>query len=158
MVAALTGNRNDGEADIVLLSAKDRGVIQNLTIGLHRRLRDTWPCPTASWPGAPSASTRAGTRVAFFARTGKRRSLFLVSVLTGKILKRVPLDLDQAQSPCLLPDGRHALFSAIKEGVSDIYLLDLEERHAPEPDPGLLLRLRPAGLARTAAWSCTRGG
>jgi len=63
--------------------------------------------------------------VAFFARKGKRRTLFLVSPLTGKILKSIPLDLDQAQAPCLLPDNRHALLAAIKDGVSDIYLLDL---------------------------------
>jgi hypothetical protein len=64
--------------------------------------------------------------VAFFARKNKRRSLFLVSVLTGKILRRIPMDLDQAQAPCLLPDGRSVLFAALKEGVGDIYLLDLE--------------------------------
>src|SRR5207245_2088923 len=60
-----------------------------------------------------------GDVVAFFARKGKRRSLFLVSPLTGKIVRSVPLDLDQAQAPCLLPDGRHALLSAIKD--DDIY-------------------------------------
>src|SRR5206468_3792172 len=50
----------------------------------------------------------------------------IVAALTGKTLHRFPIDLDQAQSPCLLPDGRYALFAAIKEGISDIYLLDLE--------------------------------
>ena len=88
-----------------------------------------------------------GDTVAFFARKGKRRSLFLVSVLTGKILRRVPMELDQAQAPCLLPDGRHALFAALKEGVSDIYLLDLETGATEEPDRGRLRRRRPAGLA-----------
>ena len=32
-MAAITGNRGDGEADIILLSAKDRGIIRNLTKG-----------------------------------------------------------------------------------------------------------------------------
>ena len=82
--------------------------------------------------GLPRAASREyvsfdpkGDAVAFFARKGKRRTLFLVSPLTGKILKSIPLDLDQAQAPCLLPDNRHALLAAIKDGVSDIYLLDL---------------------------------
>jgi hypothetical protein len=29
-------------------------------------------------------------------------------------------------SPCLLPDGHHAVFSALKEGVSDIWIVDLD--------------------------------
>jgi hypothetical protein len=126
VVAALTGNRKDNEADIVLLSAKDRGVIRNLTGGFtddyeNLAMSDNFVA------GRSIGFDPRGDTVAFFARTGKRRSLFLVSVLTGDILKRVPMDLDQAQAPCLLPDGRRALFSALKEGVGDIYLLDLEE-------------------------------
>src|SRR4030095_14185241 len=33
---------------------------------------------------------------------------------------------DEARGPCLLPDGKHALYSALTEGVSDIYVVDLE--------------------------------
>ena len=64
-----------------------------------------------------------GDHVAFFARSGKRRSLFLTSVLTGKIVRRIPLTIDQAQAPCLLPDGRRAIFAALKDGVSDIFMV-----------------------------------
>jgi len=125
IVAAITGNRGDGEADIILLSAKDRGIIRNLTKGFtddyeNLAMSDQFVA------GRSIAFDPRGDAVAFFARKGKRRSLFLVSVLTGKTLRKIPMDLDQAQSPCLLPDGRHALFSALKEGVADIYLLDLE--------------------------------
>jgi len=124
MVAAITGNRSEGEADIVLLSAKDRVVIKNLTRGLtdfeDLALNDEFV------EGRSIGFDPRGDTVAFFARRGKRRSLFLVSVLTGKVTKRIHLDLDQAQSPCLHPDGHHLLFAALKEGVSDIYLMDLE--------------------------------
>jgi Tol biopolymer transport system component len=125
IVAALTGNRKDGEADIVLLSAKDRGVIRNLTSGFTDDY-ESLALSDSFVAGRSIAFDPRGDSVAFFARTGKRRSLFLVSVLTGETLHRVPMEVDQAQSPCLLPDGRYVLFSAIKEGVSDIYLLDLE--------------------------------
>jgi hypothetical protein len=125
IVAALTGNRNDGEADLVLLSSKDRGVIRNLTGGFTDDYEGL-ALSDAFVAGRSIGFDPKGDSVAFFARTGKRRSLFLVSVLTGDTLRRVGVDLDQAQSPCLLPDGRYVIFSAIKEGVSDIYLLDLE--------------------------------
>jgi len=42
----------------------------------------------------------------------------------------VPVELDQAAAPALLPDGRHALFTALREGVSDVYLLDLDSGEA----------------------------
>ena len=125
VVAALTGNRAEGEADLILLSAKDGKVLENLTKGFTEKFEnitfnDEWVA------GRSIGFDPKGDTVAFFARKGKRRNLFLVSALTGKIQRSVTLDLDQAQAPCLLPDTRHALLSAIKDGVSDIYLLDLE--------------------------------
>jgi hypothetical protein len=125
MVAAITGNRAEGEADLILLSTRERGVIENLTSGYTSKyenitFNDAWVA------GRTITFDPRGDYVAFFARKGKRRSLYLASVTSGKIVRRVPVELDQAQSPCLLADGRHALLAALKEGVSDIYLLDLE--------------------------------
>jgi WD40 repeat protein len=125
IIAALTGNRAEGEADLILLSARDGAVLENLTKGYTEKFENvTWNDDFVA--GRTISFDPRGDTIAFFARKGKRRSLYLVSVLTGKILRRVPIELDQAQSPCLLPDGRRALLSAIKEGVSDIWLLDLE--------------------------------
>ena len=125
VVAAITGNRAEGEADLILLSAKDGAVLENLTKGFTEKFENI-TFNDDFVVGRTISFDPKGDVVAFFARKGKRRSLFLVSPLTGKIVRSVPLDLDQAQAPCLLPDGRHALLSAIKDGVSDIYLLDLE--------------------------------
>jgi hypothetical protein len=125
IVAALTGNRGEGEADLILLSARDGSILENLTKGYTEKFENvTWNDDFVA--GRTISFDPRGDTVAFFARKGKRRSLYLVSVLTGKIIKRVPMELDQAQSPALLPDGRHALLSGIKEGISDIWLLDLE--------------------------------
>jgi hypothetical protein len=125
IIAAITGNRGEGEADLILLSARDGAVLENLTKGYTEKFEnvtfnDHWTA------GRTIAFDPNGDTVAFFARKGKRRSLYLVSVLTGKIVKRVGMELDEAQSPALLADGRHALLSAIKDGVSDIWLLDME--------------------------------
>jgi hypothetical protein len=125
IIAALTGNRGEGEADLILLSARDGAVLENLTKGYTEKFENvTWNDDFVA--GRTIGFDPRGDTIAFFARKGKRRSLYLVSVLTGKIIKRVPMELDQAQSPALLPDGRHALLSGIKEGISDIWLLDLE--------------------------------
>jgi hypothetical protein len=126
MLAVVTGNRSDGEADIILLSGKDGSVISNLTSGYTTRYEDIALNFTARALGRSIAFDPAGDAVAFFARTGKGRSLFMVSVLNGRILKRIPIALDEVLSPCFLPDGKHVLFSALREGVSDIWLLDLD--------------------------------
>ena len=126
MVAALTGNRADGELDVVLLSARDGGVLQNLTNGYTGKYEDLIVNFTATKIGRSLAFDPAGDTIAFFGRTGKGRSLLLVSVLSGKVLKRVPIALDEVNGPCLLPGGRSALFSGLKEGISDIWSVDLE--------------------------------
>jgi len=124
MVAALTANRSDGEADIVLLSARDGSVIRNLTSG-YTGAYEGISASNDFIAGRNLSFDPRGESVAFFARSGKRRSLIVVSVLTGSVQYKHTPELDQAESPCLMPDGRHALFAALKEGVSDIYLIDL---------------------------------
>jgi len=125
VVAAITGNRAEGEADLILLSSHDGTVLQNLTKGFTEKYENiTFNDEFVA--GRTIGFDPKGDTIAFFARKAKRRSLFLVSPLTGKIVKSVTMTLDQAQAPCLLPDGKHALISAIKDGVSDIWLLDLD--------------------------------
>jgi hypothetical protein len=124
-VAALTGNRSEGEADLILLSTRDGSVIKNLTKGYTGKYENI-TINDEFVAGRSIDFDPKGDTVAFFARKGKRRSLYQVSVLTGDIVRRVPVELDQAQAPCLLPDGRHAVFAALKEGVGDIWSIDLE--------------------------------
>lgn len=126
IVAAITGNRTDGEADIVMLSTKDGSVVKNITKGYTGKYENV------TFPGEGFVTGRTidfsprGDVVAFVGRTGKGRSLFLVSPLSGDVVKRIPLDLDEVESPCILPNGRQALIAATREGVADIYLVNLE--------------------------------
>jgi Tol biopolymer transport system component len=126
IVAAITGNRTDGEADIVMLSTKDGSVVKNLTKGYTGKYENV------TFPGEGFVTGRTidfspkGDVVTFVGRTGKKRSLFLVSPLSGDVVKRIPLDLDEVESPCILPNGKQALIAATKEGVADIYLVNLE--------------------------------
>ena len=125
VAAIMTFNRSDGELDIVLVSTRDGTVISNLTPGFTDAYEGI-AINNDFVAGRSIAFDPRGDYVAFFGRTGKNRSLFLVSVLDRQIKKKVAVNLDQPQAPCLLPDGRHALFAALRGGVADIYLLDLE--------------------------------
>ncbi len=125
LAAIITANRNEGEADVVLVSTKDGTVVRNLTGGFD----NAWENLTFNrefTAGHTIAFDPSGDYVGFFARTGKRRSFFLVSVLDGSIKKKVRIMLDELQAPCILPDGRNVLFAALKEGVSDIWKLDMQ--------------------------------
>ncbi len=124
LIAALSGNRSDGELDLVLLSGRDGSVVKNLTKGYTDRFEDI-SLNDSFIAGRSLSFDPLGDFVAFFGRTGKGRSLFLVSVVSGKIVRRVSIGLDLPQAPCLLPGAKGVLFSALKDGVSDIYLLDL---------------------------------
>jgi hypothetical protein len=125
IAAVLTANRSEGEADVVLLSTHDGSVVQNLTPGFD----SAWQGLAINndfVAGRSLAFAPNGDMVGFFARTGKGRSFFLVSALDGHIKKKVKVPLDQAEGPAILPDGRGVLFAALKEGVSDIWKMDLE--------------------------------
>ncbi len=125
MAAALTANRSDGEADLVLLSTKERSFVRNMTKGYTNRyegisINDQFVA------GRSIGFDPKGDAVAFFARAGKHRSLYLVSVLDSSVVKSVSVPLDQATAPSILPDGKRVVFSALKDGISDIYILDTD--------------------------------
>jgi hypothetical protein len=125
IAAVITANRSDGEADVVLISTRDGNVIQNLTSGFDKDWEGLG-FNSEFVAGRSLAFDPSGDNVGFFGRTGKGRSFFLISALDGKVKKKVPVPLDETQAPCMLADGRTVLFAALKDGVSDIYSLDME--------------------------------
>ena len=145
LIAAVTGNRKDRELDIVLLSAKDRSVVRNLTEGFDKDLGftnlvqmnvDRMAMHWMSW-------SPKGDRLAYFVRTEKERTLIVQNVLTRKIEVRVPMkSVDEPESPSFSPDGRMVAFSALRGGVGDIYRVDLETLESRQPHERRLLRLR----------------
>ncbi|HXE81321.1 MAG TPA: hypothetical protein VNK41_11250, partial [Vicinamibacterales bacterium] len=128
LIAGVTVNRRDGELDIVLLSAKDGSVIRNLTKGFDKDRGFEY----ISYPGGRAntvpwmAWSPTGDRLAYFARTEKRKSLIVQNVVTGKTEYRVTMDVDDPESPTIHPNGRLVAFSALRGAVSDLYMVDLE--------------------------------
>ena len=130
LIAAMTGNRRDYELDIVLLSTKDGTVIRNLTGGFDQdRGFEYIATPGGRWNSVPWMSwSPVGDRLAYFARMEKRKALILQNVVNGKIEERITMDVDDPESPSIHPNGRLIAFSALRNAVGDIYVLNLDTK------------------------------
>lgn len=126
LVAVMSFNRRDGELDVVLLSAEDGKILRNLTPGYSGEFEYIPLGGQDAFLGHVLAWTPEGDHIAFFGRYRKRRALVLVNVLTSKIDRRIEVPLDQASFPHFGTGGRYLYFTALLDGVGDIYRLDLE--------------------------------
>ena len=130
LFAAFVANARDQEYDIVLVSARDGQFIRNLTAGLSQDqgfeyistsggLRNNL-VPYMSW-------SPVGDRLAYFVRTEKSRSLIVQNIVSGDMERRLLLEeVDGPESPAFSPDGRRVAFAAMADGLSDIYIVDVE--------------------------------
>jgi hypothetical protein len=131
LLATVSINQKDREADILLVSTKDGSVVRNLTSGFDKdrgfdhivMLGERWnTMPWVSW-------SPTGDRIAYFVRTEKERSLVIQNVLTTRTEQKIPMiSVDEPESPCFSPDGKTIAFAALRAGVGDIYTIDLDSR------------------------------
>ncbi len=131
LIAAYAQNRKDRELDIILLSSEDGEVVNNLTDGFNQDLGfESLAIPGARWNQVSWMSwSGIDDRLGYFVRKGKFRSLVLQNVVTGDIEEMIGLSMvDEPESPDISPDGRTVAFSALRNAIGDIYLLDLETR------------------------------
>ncbi len=122
--AVLTANREDYEFDILKIDRSGK-VLKNLTGGFTTRY-DYLTTDSFRFEGRNISWSSDGQRIAYFARTGKRRSLFIADAQSGDRLKKIRLKLDQAASPAISPDGRTVLITGIENGQPDMYSIDIE--------------------------------
>jgi hypothetical protein len=128
LLAIFTGNRRDGEGDIVLVSRKDGSVVRKLTAGFDKDKGFEYiVTPGGRWVTVPWLSWSAtGDRLAYFARTEKSRTLIMQDILTGDVKDRIEMrTLDEPESPDYSPDGKKVVFAALQNGVGDIFVVDL---------------------------------
>ena len=140
----MASNRKDGELDILLISSEDGEVIRNMTDGFSLDYGfDYITTPMARFNTAPWVSwSPVGDRIAYFARNEKQKTLILQSVVTSKIERRIEMaSVDQPESPDIGPNGRRVVFSALRDGVGDIFLVDLDTKGADQPHPRRVWRL-----------------
>ncbi|HVC20152.1 MAG TPA: hypothetical protein VNE16_08750 [Vicinamibacterales bacterium] len=131
LLAAIAPNYRDQEYDVILISALDGKVIRNLTPGFDKDMGwDHLSMDGERWNAIPYLSwSPGGDRLAYFVRKGPGRELIIENIVTGKIEQRIRIPgLDQPESPCFSPDGRHVVFSALNERLGDVYEIDLQTR------------------------------
>ncbi len=122
--AVMTANYSDQEFDILKINREGK-ILDSLTGGTTTSYQYL-TTDSFSFEGRNISWSAGGDRIAFFARTGKRRSLFVFEASTGKRIKRIDLKIDQAASPSLSPDGRTVVITGLLDGKPDLFLLDLQ--------------------------------
>jgi hypothetical protein len=130
LMAVAAGNRKEQELDIVLMSTKDGKVIRNLTGGFNKDKGFEYiSTPGGFRNNAVSWMSWAptGDRLGYFARTEKYKTLILQNVHTKKIEKRIELKtVDAPESPDISPDGREVAFSALRDAIGDIFVVNID--------------------------------
>ena len=140
--AVMTANREDYEFDILIIDRSGQ-VLKNLTAGFTTRY-DYLTTDSFRFDGRNLSWSSDGKRIAYFARTGKRRSLFIVDAQTGSRYKQIHFKLDQAASPALSPDGRTVLITAIQNGQPDLYSIDIETEKLTDLTNDMLFEKTPS--------------
>jgi Tol biopolymer transport system component len=126
IVAVMSVNRKEGEFDIILISAKDGKIIKNLTPGYTGAFEDiVGLVGEDSLIGRNLCWTPDGNNVVFFGKYKKRRALIMVNVLESKVVKRIEVPVDRALFPQIDPKGEWAYFTALKDGISDVWRVNL---------------------------------
>jgi Tol biopolymer transport system component len=119
------------EADVVLMSTRERKLYRNLTKGYttaYEYLVSQW-VTTGPQSGADLAVSPDGNTVAVFARRERGRDLLLLNALNGGVRERIEMPgLDQQLSPAFSPDARTIVFRALRDGKADIYAYDVGSR------------------------------
>ena len=124
IVATLTVNLLDQDIDILLISTKTGKVIKNITKGYTLKY-ESIKFDVDAAGGKHIAWSKDGDHIAFFARSGKKYSLFLVNTLTGKTDRQIPIIVDQPTGIELLPNSEEVLFTAFDKGNHDIFKMNL---------------------------------
>ena len=115
------------QADVVVLSTRDRKLFKNLTKGYttqYEYIVSQW-VTTGPQIGPDLAVSPDGNTVAVFARRERGRDLLLLNALDGGVRERVEMPgLDQQLNPAFSPDGRTIVFRAVQAAKSDIFSYD----------------------------------
>jgi hypothetical protein len=119
-VAAISTYKD--EADVVLMSTRERHLYRNLTKGYttaYEYLVSQW-VTTGPQSGADLAVSPDGNTVAVFARRERGRDLLLLNALNGGIHERIEMPgLDQQLSPAFSPDASTIVFRAMRDGKAE---------------------------------------
>ncbi len=125
LVAALASPKMD--LDLVVLSAEDGKQVKNLTKGWTNKYRYL---VYEAFSGRRDLSwSPAGDQIAVFIRKENTRKIAIYDSLHGKLERIITLPgIAQGASPAFSPDGKRIAFEGNKNGIVDIFELDLQTK------------------------------
>jgi len=122
LIAALASP--EMELDLMVFSAEDGKTVHNLTKGWTNKYR--WLVAEAFAGRRDLSWSPTGDEIAVFVRRENARPLAIFDSLKGKLQRIIPLPgIAQCSSPAFSPDGKKVAFEGNKDGVVDIFELDL---------------------------------
>ena len=123
IIAYITGN--DGFMEIVLMSAKTGELIDRITKSLFREKYEEIRSDSTGFDRSITWSPD-GDHIAFIGKHHAANYLYEVNILTHKLTQYIKLDFDAANSPNYDNTGKRIAFTALKEGQTDLYTVDLD--------------------------------
>ena len=122
IIAYVTGN--DGFLEVVLMSAKTGERIDRVTKRFFREKYEEIRTDFSGF-GRSLAWAPDGDRIAFVAKHHDANYLLEVNILTEELTQYFRLDYDNISSPDYDGSGEQIVFSALKEGQTDLYSIEL---------------------------------
>ena len=119
LIAYVTGN--DGFGEIVLMSAKTGAALSRISKSFFRSKYEE-----IRTDGSGLAWSPDGNRIAFIGKYHGSDYLLEINVLTKKLTCRLKLDFDLASSPSYDGSGERIVLSALTNGKTDLYIIELE--------------------------------
>ncbi len=122
IIAYVTGN--EGFLEIVLMSAKTGERLKRVTKQFFREKYEEIRTDFSGF-GRSLAWAPDGDRIAFVAKYHDANYLLEVNILTEELTEYFELDFDNVTSPDYDGSGERVIFSALKEGQTDLYIIEL---------------------------------
>ncbi len=122
IIAYVTGN--EGFLEIVLMSAKTGERIERITKPFFRNKYEEIRTDFSGF-GRSIAWAPDGDRIAFVAKYHDANYLLEVNILTRELTQYFKLDFDNVTSPDYDGSGERIVFSALKVGQTDLYIIEL---------------------------------